>query len=96
MTKLTYIKLEPSSDGYDILFANEKLLIQGDDYHDKISYQWEGIQAYLDEFDSDYTVEEIELEPKNSKLSFFDYDYLPDDESLTVYLARIKKSFKIV
>lgn len=88
MKTLTYIQINPDGDSYDIIAVDDKILISGDYYHDKISSQFEGIKLYLDHEGIEYTVVEKrfpEIEDEDP------YEASPSTESLKKYLSQLQK-----
>jgi len=95
MKTLTRIEVNPSGDGYLSIFLNGNLLIHGDDYHDKIRDQYNGIKAYLEHVGEKFKEEKIALDVKTGDQEWSDYDYMPDtEETLDEYLTKMKENFK--
>lgn len=98
MKPFTHIKFNPEGDSYDVYFVDDKLLMQGDDYHDKVSDMFEGIKLYLNEvLNEEFSVVEMEAKTKNGD-EFWNYDYNVDSqiETLRKYLKRICKDFTLI
>lgn len=87
---LAIVEINPSGDGYTVVAMNEKIVLQGDEYHDKVHDQFEGIKVALEYLDLPYKVETHEFDEDAEQ--WFDWDYQPDqDETLTEYLIKIRK-----
>jgi len=96
MRKITLIDIHPSGDGYQLIFIDGELFMQGDDYHDKILDNLVGIKNYLNFCGEPYEEESCELEPKKSGKYWFDLNYAPKEgENLEAYLKRAGKQFTI-
>lgn len=94
--KLTKITLNPSGDGYYILFVDGVIFSKGDDYHNKMNDRIDGILDFLRFLKMEFSFEHIKLDVKNENKSHCDYDYQPDlDENLDKYLKRMKRNFRI-
>lgn len=88
MKTLTYIQIDPDSDSYDIIAVDDMIITYGDDYHDKIWHQFEGIKAYLMCLKEDFVVVRKnfprlnDVEPSDSS---------PETESLKKYLKYLHR-----
>lgn len=94
MKTFTYISLDPHRDSYDIVFLNDRVLLQGDYYHVKVEDYFKGIKLYLQQIGEDFNVAHFDATAKQG--DFYDYDYAVGNESLQEYLERIKENFNII
>jgi len=65
MYNLKTININPVGDGCSYLFVDGKYVTGGDDYHDKIDEQIEGIKTFLDKMEFEYSYESIKIESEH-------------------------------
>jgi hypothetical protein len=96
MKTFTHIRFNPNGDSYDVYFVDDKPLMQGDCYHDKVTDLFVGIKIYLTAIlNEEFRVVEIKAETKKDD-EYYDYDYQYDiNETLSKYLKRIGKDFNL-
>lgn len=88
---ITYISLDPDSDGYDAIFIDNKLFMHGDEYHERISAKMDGIIEYLEFTKVDFAQERFDLFPAD-EVSIFDEDYMPKaKDTPEKYMKRMSK-----
>lgn len=96
MKKFTQITFNPNGDSYGVFFLDDKLLFQGDYYHDKIESHMKGIQIYLDFGKEEFSIVQWNAETIDVDVVFWDYDYQADvNETLPKYFKRIEKDFNL-
>jgi hypothetical protein len=95
--KITKINLNPDGGSYYVVFIDDKLLMEGDEYHDKINAQIQGI-VHLCVFES----RECSVEEVNARIldaaedAYYDDKFAPKPkDSVEKYLKRLSKDFKI-
>jgi hypothetical protein len=98
MKTFTHIEFNPDGDTYDVYFVDEKPLMQGDYYHDKVTDMFEGVKVYLHGvLNEEFNVVTIKAETKEGD-EFWNYDYEFDfkTETLSKYIKRISKDFNLI
>ncbi len=89
--KIDYVHVNPGGDYFSSMYVDGKLKYSGDEYHDKITYFFDGYESALRDYlqiksITTHTAEHEEWE---------DMEYRPDSD-LRKYLARLAKDdFKI-
>jgi hypothetical protein len=89
--KLTLVTLDVSYDAYYIIFVDGKKFDEGDDYHTKLSYKFEGIKEFLKFSNIPCEVQELDFNTKGDG-AYYDHDHIvKENENLDAFLKRIKK-----
>jgi hypothetical protein len=88
MKTLTYIQLDPDGDSYDIIAVDNLIIEYGDDYHDKIYHQFEGIKTFLKSQKIEFTVVNKKFQPIDEEEI---YEARPRTTYLTDYLSDLSE-----
>lgn len=93
MINITKVSINPSGDGYDAIFIDGKLLMNGDYYHDKIYEKIEGIVEYLNFKKEKYKIKGYEFDVKSKNDCWSDFDYFAEDDEAE-YLIKLRSIYK--
>lgn len=88
---LTMIALDVKYDPYYVLYVDGEKFDEGDDYHEKLSYKFEGIKEFLKFAKIPFKAYELNFNTKEDA-SYSDWQFQPkENESLYQYLKRVRK-----
>lgn len=93
MINITRISINPSGDGYDAIYIDGKLLMDGDYYHDKIDEKMEGILKYLKFQKEKYKVKGYGFDVRPEDDCWSDFDYFAEDDEAE-YLIKLRSIYK--
>jgi len=96
MKTFTHIRFNPNGDSYDVYFVDDKPLMQGDYYDDKVTDMFAGIRIYLAVmFNEEFSLVKIEAETKEVNELWYRHCQFDINETLSKYLKRIGKDFNL-